>query len=691
MSQSESIGRPEALTQLERTVRENLKAPPPDLQLPRYPELADRLLGVLELTRGWISETDSGGSLTYVSPMVEEVLGFTPEECLSTSGYVFHPDDLPKIIVAGGSVRQTGIPAVNEMRMRHRRGHWVWLENTLMGWTDAHGDYFTLIFSRDITDIKRAEAGQRESEARYDAIERMSTDLITEMDREGRYTYVDPACETILGYTVDEVLSLEAWSLLHLEDRDRVIAQLEAQFIEPALPPGASPEEHVRRDPQLVEARFQHKDGRWLWFEILGVTYPRTDGQIRHLAVNRDVTERVLAEHARREYEERLQRSQKLESLGILAGGIAHDFNNLLTPIMGAAGLGLIELPEDSPLRARFDTIRLAAKRAAALTNQMLAYAGQQPLRVERLDLTSLIEEMRELAISSVAGKTEIVLELQPELPYVEGEAAQLSQLMMNLISNAGEALAEGTGRLTIRTGVVSIDEQPSDVLFSETMPLGEHVYFEVADTGCGMDPETLDKIFDPFFTTKFTGRGLGLAAVAGIVRGHAGGIKVESEPGVGTCFRVMFPATDRPSVQTETSQATQQDFDLSGTALVIDDDDGVRELAEEVLLRAGMHVLTAADGREGVKLFERHASEIRVVLLDRTMPSLSGADTFEAIQAIRPDAKIVLVSGYSEERVTAELSGRGLVDRSLAGFLKKPFLPDALLSRIQEVLRPGG
>jgi CheY-like chemotaxis protein len=152
-----------------------------------------------------------------------------------------------------------------------------------------------------------------------------------------------------------------------------------------------------------------------------------------------------------------------------------------------------------------------------------------------------------------------------------------------------------------------------------------------------------------------------------------------------------MFPATDRPSVQTETSQASQQDFDLSGTALVIDDDDGVRDLAEEVLLRAGMHVLTAADGREGVKLFERHASEIRVVLLDRTMPSLSGADTFEAIQAIRPDAKIVLVSGYSEERVTAELSGRGLVDRSLAGFLKKPFLPDALLSRIQEVLRPGG
>ena len=683
MSQPESIDRSGALTQLQRAIRENLAPPSAELQFPHYPERTDRLLGILESARAYILETDGSGTLTFVSPQVKEILGITPEECISENALIFHPDDLPKIVTAGRSVRQTGITVENQMRVRHKLGHWVWFQNKVMGYIDANGDYFTLVYSRDISDVKRAEAGQRESEARYSVVTQMSSDLITEMDRTGRYTYVDSGCEKILGYSVDEALALDAWALIHPEDRERVIKQLEAQFVEPS--DSTSP----RPNLQFVEARLRHKDGRWLWFEIQGVTYPRTDGQIRYLAVNRDVSERVRAEQARREFDELLQRSQKLESLGVLAGGIAHDFNNLLTPIMGAAGLGLAELPPDSPVRARLQTIQRAAKRAAALTSQMLAYAGQQPLRVENLDLTTLVEEMHELAISSVAGKTTIELALESGLPYIEGEAAQLSQLIMNLISNATEALPEGKGKLTIRTGVVSIDQRPTDTLFAEIMSLGRHVYFEVVDTGCGMDQKTLDRIFDPFFTTKFTGRGLGLAAVAGIVRGHRGGIKVSSELGLGTRFKVMFPAVERPSVQTKAASKPGHGFKLSGTALVIDDDEGVRELAEEVLQRSGMHVLTAADGHEGVKLFDSHQDEISVVLLDRTMPTLSGADTYEAIHAIRADAKIVLVSGYSEERVTAELAGRGLTEHSLAGFLRKPFLPDALLSLIQEVLSP--
>jgi CheY-like chemotaxis protein len=377
-----------------------------------------------------------------------------------------------------------------------------------------------------------------------------------------------------------------------------------------------------------------------------------------------------------------MQRSQKLESLGVLAGGIAHDFNNLLTPIMGAAGLGLMELPKDSPVRARMQTIHRASKRAAALTNQMLAYAGQKPLRVEQIDLSSIVEDMRDLATSSVAGKTTIDLKLARNLPLVEGEAAQLSQVIMNLISNAAEALPEGKGRLSIRTGTISITHHSSEILFAETMPLGDHVFFEVSDSGCGMDKETVDRIFDPFFTTKFTGRGLGLAAVAGIVRGHRGGIRVESEAGRGTSFQVIFPALAAKAAIPEPETSANRTFKLHGIALVIDDDEGVRELASEVLLRAGMKVLRATDGHEGVKLFERHADKISIVLLDRTMPSLSGADTFKAIHAIRANAKVVLVSGYSEERVTAELE-----NHTLAGFLKKPFEPEDLLKRVQEVL----
>jgi PAS domain S-box-containing protein len=576
-------------------------------------------------------------------------------------------------------VRQTGIPTKNQTRVRHKLGHWVWVESTLLGWIDDSANYHTLCYSRDISDIKRVEASKRESEARYSVVTQMSRDLITELDQDGRHTYVGPGSEEILGYTVEEVLDLEPWSLLHPEDQEQVRAQFEKQFV---APPDVS---RHNRGLNLIEYRVRHKDGRWLWFDTQGVPYPRADGKIRYLAVNRDVSERVLAEQARREYEESMQRSQKLESLGVLAGGIAHDFNNLLTPILGAAALGALEVPNDSPVRAHLETIQRAAKRAAALTNQMLAYAGQKPLRVEHLDFSVLVEEMRELVTSSVAGKTAIDLKLERDLPFVEGESAQLSQVIMNLISNAAEALAEGTGQIVIRTGVVSIVEWSADVLFGETMPLGEHVYFEVSDTGCGMDKETLDRIFDPFFTTKFTGRGLGLAAVAGIVRGHRGGIKVTSDPGSGTCFRVMFPAVHRPATQPSGDPTPARPFRSTGTVLVIDDDEGVRELTEEVLRRAGMTVLTAADGHEGVKLFERHADDICVVLLDRTMPSLSGADTFDAIRAIRDQAKIVLVSGYSEERVTAELA-----DRGLAGFLKKPFLPDTLLLRVQEVLDPN-
>ncbi len=252
----------------------------------------------------------------------------------------------------------------------------------------------------------------------------------------------------------------------------------------------------------------------------------------------------------------------------------------------------------------------------------------------------------------------------------------------MNLITNAAESLGDGMGRIAVRTNVVNLAAPPPRALFAEAMASGPHVVFEVADTGCGMDAETCARIFDPFFTTKFTGRGLGLAAVAGIVRSHRGAIEVESEPGRGTRFRVLLPAVGGAVARPTREPAPVDSWRATGTALVIDDDEGVRELAEEVLRRSGMTVLTAADGREGVKLFGLYADSIRVVLLDRTMPALSGADTLEAIQALRADAKILVVSGYSEERVTAELAGRGI-----AGFLKKPFLPEALRARVREVL----
>jgi len=669
------------LTQLEETVLRHMPPARPDLALPVLPDRADRLLGIVESMRAWISEFDGEGRLLYASPQIEAILGFTPEQCLASDCIEFHPDDIPAVIETGRKVRETGDPARNEVRIRHKRGHWVWFETSLVGWyPSADEGFHTVALTRDITELKNAEAAQRESEARYRVVSEMSCELIFEVDGGGRQTYIGPGSEKILGYTAEELLVLEPWSLIHPDDKKRIRGQLTREFQEEA---DAILEESPRSlESRVMEYRLRHRDGHWVWFETLGLTYPRADGEPRYLAVSRDVTERKLAEQARREFEENMQRAQKLESLGVLAGGIAHDFNNLLTPILGLAGLGLEEVSEDAPVRARLEKIRQAARRAAALTNQMLAYAGEKPLRVERLDLSKLVGEMQDLVASSIAGKATLDLQLESGLPAVEAEAAQLAQVAMNLITNAAESLSDGAGRITVRTGVVNVDKPPAGALFAETLATGQHVYFEVTDTGCGMETETRARIFDPFFTTKFTGRGLGLAAVAGIVRGHRGAIEVESDPDRGTRFRVLLPAVAGPAAQPTRERAPINAWRTTGTALVIDDDEGVRELAEDVLCRAGMTVLTAGGGHEGVKLFGLHADSIRVVLLDRTMPELSGADTFEAIRALRADAKIVLVSGYMEERAAGELAGRGL-----SGFIKKPFSPEALLARVREVI----
>ncbi len=660
-------------TRLEDTIRE-LPRPRDGLVLPLLPDREGRFLRLLEGMEGFIIELDVDGRAIYASPGSDAIIGYTAEECVESNRVEIHPDDIPKVVELGTRMRQSGTPGQTQTRVRHRDGHWVWIETTLMGWHAGEGDgYHTITFNRDVSALKQAEAAQRESEARYAVVSRMSRDLITEVDRSGRPTYYGPGSEDIFGYTPQEMLDL-AWSLMHPDDAPRVRELLEAEYNDAE---GAAPAE-----PRLMEYRARHRDGHWLHLEALGRVYTRGDGERRYMGVSRDVTERRRAEEARRELEEGMRRAQKLESLGVLAGGIAHDFNNLLTPILGAAGLARQELPADSPLHARLDTITRAARRAAALTDQMLAYAGQRPLRVERVDLSALVRDIRDLASSSISGKTSFQLDLATDLPRIEGESAQLSQVILNLVTNASESLADGEGRVAVRTGAVHLEASPRGALFAETMQRGLHVYFEVSDAGSGMDRETAARIFDPFYTTKFTGRGLGLAAVAGIVRAHRGAIEVDSEPGRGTCFRVLLPAAP-DSVEQETSPAQPTSgWRAAGLALVIDDDPEVRELAVATLQRAGMTALAAGDGHEGVKLFAEHRDSVRVVLLDRTMPALSGADTLEAIRALRADAKVVLISGYSEEHATAELA-----DRGITGFVQKPFLPDTLIASVREAI----
>jgi CheY-like chemotaxis protein len=378
-----------------------------------------------------------------------------------------------------------------------------------------------------------------------------------------------------------------------------------------------------------------------------------------------------------------MQQAQRLEGLGILAGGVAHDFNNLLTPILGEAGLLLEKVPPDSALRPHLQSIEKAARRAAALTNQMLAYAGRGPIQLERIDLSALVRELGELLTSAGGRRARLAYELRADLPAILGDAAQLGQVAMNLITNAAESLREAGGTIAIRTGTLRLGAAPVGHRLGATLGAGEHVYFEVEDDGCGMDEATLGRIFDPFFTTKFTGRGLGLAAALGIVRGHGGAIEIESRPGKGSRFRVLFPAGAPLSAAAAAAAPSEYaPWRGSGTVLLVDDDEGVRAFGVAALLRCGLSVLTAADGREALELYARRAGEIDVVVLDRTLPGAAGDDVLTAIRRIRPDAGVVLMSGYAEEPAAEPGAGGGA-----AGFLHKPFTHEALASEVRRVL----
>jgi len=533
-----------------------------------------------------------------------------------------------------------------------------------------------LVMSRDTTERHRVLDRLSESLERSRVLTQATGELVIESDSEGRVTYASEVCEALLGYRPEEIVGTTPVPLLfHPDDAEPTVAA----FLE------AVEKEATFETPPF---RMKRRDGRWRWFVSSGLPYRRTEGELRMLSITRDVTRRLADEQERLELTEQMQQAQRLESLGVMAGGIAHDFNNLLTPILGEANLALFDLPESSPLRARLEKIQSAAQRAAGLTHQMLAYAGRGPLAAEAIDLSRLIREVGRLLETAVSGRGSLSIEIPEDLPAVDGDATQITQVVLNLITNAAEAVAAPDGRIRVRAGVVRAEEIPRSALFPgdggdaiEPEP-GPFVFFEVEDDGCGMSESTRARIFDPFFTTKFTGRGLGMAAVLGIVRGHRGAIDIESSEGSGTRFRILLPASRRDRHEDAGVSATPAPRSARSLVLIVDDDEGVRSLAEEALSRAGIETLTASDGDGAVALFEKRPDEIDLVLLDRTMPASAVGACFEALRRIRPGLPIVVMSGYAPEHVDDGMSGD-----VLAGFLQKPFLPDALVQRVREAL----
>ncbi len=400
-----------------------------------------------------------------------------------------------------------------------------------------------------------------------------------------------------------------------------------------------------------------------------------------------DVSERKRAEAERQSLESRMLQTQKLESLGVLAGGIAHDFNNILMAVLGHADLAQTRLPPSSAVLENITEIEKAARQAAGLCRQMLAYSGKGKFQVAPLNVSEVIAEMEHMLEVSVSKKAALQLLLAPGLPSIEADAAQIRQVVMNLVINASEAIGDSAGLITVATGSLTCDRQYlRSISLDDDLAEGRYVFFEVTDNGRGMSPATQARIFEPFFTTKFTGRGLGLAAVLGIMRGHKGAIKVYSEEGRGTTFKALFPATAATSVTPAPPSSGTNVWQGTGLVLLADDEEAVRTVCTDMLKVLGFDVICAQDGREATEVFAKHRDRIVCVIMDLTMPKMDGEEAFREIRRIKPDVRVLLSSGYNEQEAVQRFVGRGI-----AGFLQKPYQLSVLAQKLREILGGRG
>jgi signal transduction histidine kinase/CheY-like chemotaxis protein len=404
-------------------------------------------------------------------------------------------------------------------------------------------------------------------------------------------------------------------------------------------------------------------------------------------ALETEMAERQRIEAERHAMQARVMEVQKLESLGVLAGGIAHDFNNLLVGILGNASLALLELPPEIEGRKRIMEVETAARRASDLARQMLAYSGKGRFVIAALDIGELVREMTQLLRSSIDRSVDIRYALAPDPVVIEGDATQLRQVVMNLMVNAADAIGEGGGAITLAVSRVHADRSYlAGTFVDEGLDEGEYAVIDISDTGAGMDAATRARIFDPFFTTKGAGRGLGLAAVLGIVRAHHGALKVYSEHGKGSTFKLLLPLATGDVIPDLVASRERTPWHGEGTVLVVDDEPMVRDVAQAILERLGLTVVTANDGEEAVSRFAAEPDRFAAVLLDLTMPRRSGGETFRQIREIRPDAAVILMSGYNEEEAGGQFAGQGL-----AGFVEKPFSTQTLADAMSRVLGVTG
>jgi len=551
-----------------------------------------------------------------------------------------------------------------------RRG---WITTNKWPLFDASGKVVGIFgICRDITEsIKIQESLQLAQESLNQV-----PDPIIWADLEGRIVACNTGASRRLGYSHEELLGTLVFD------------------IDPAATPGtwgALIADLKLNKFKHFESTYRTKQGRGIPMDVQ-LTYISFGDREYICGVARDLTERNAMEEERLKLERQSLHLQKLESLGVLSGGIAHDFNNLLQVVLGNLDLGLMMLPKDAAVRKNLEQAVIATVRASELSGMMLAYSGKGVLTVKKLNLSDLVQENAHVLAAVVAHPSSFIPALHPELPPVQADATQVLQVVMNLIRNAGEAIGEASGTITLTTGVDEFDQATLNASRLEgKLPGGRYVWLEVRDNGCGMDEATQYKSFDPFFTTKFTGRGLGMSAALGIMRAHKGAILLDSSPGTGTSVRLLFPVASGPLQVLSSLPGAEREIPYAAAGrrnliLVVDDEEMVRNLSTSTLQAFGYDTLAASDGDQALEIFRREGNLIDLVMLDQNMPTMDGLTVFKELRRIRPEVKVLLASGFSEKEVTARFKGL-----DLNGFIQKPYNVRYLLDEIKRVLGRSG
>ena len=610
----------------------------------------------------------------YYAPRWYSMLGFVEHALpphIDTFLDLLHPQDLPACEQAlrDHFDRRTDKYAI-EVRLRTSDNAWRWIltRGTVVE-RDSHGRPVRMVGTHtDIAERKHAELALRSSEDRFRTLTMASPLGIFLTDAAGDCTFVTPRMRDLWGAPAEKLLGRGFLNAAHPDDRNRIHLAWQTA---------------VREGGELsIEYRVVRPDGTERW--VCERTAAHRDGSVvtGFVGTVEDISAPKAAAEDRRRLETQMQHAQKLESLGVLAGGIAHDFNNLLVGILGNASVARDEVEKGTSTEELLGDIEIAARRAAELTTQLLAYAGKGRFNVVPLDVSAAVRETSSLLQSAISKRATLVLQLDDELPHIAADATQVRQVIMNLLTNASDALDDRDGVITLSTGTMHADaEWLAASRAADGVEPGPYVFVEVTDTGVGMNPDTLARIFDPFFTTKFTGRGLGLAATLGIVRGHRGALDVRSTVGNGTTFRVLFPASDsrEPARLTPRSVAAIQ---RKGTVLVVDDEESVRDVARRMLARIGYHVVTAVDGDDALRAFDEHASSIVAIVLDLTMPHRGGAEVLAELRRRHVDVPVVLASGYTSQAIEPRAVGS-----TPQIFVQKPFVTAELVAGIDAAL----